>query len=219
MSNSSGSQNAPRRGGLIVISAPSGAGKSTLLSRLLQAVDNLWYSVSYTTRAPREGEQHGKDYFFVSVEEFLRMRERGEFLESAHVHGNFYGTSWRYIENELKLGRDILLDIDVQGAAMVSKVMPHTALVFVMPPGYDVLEQRLRARDLDKTDAIERRLRNSREEVTRFREFHYVIVNDDLEQATQALISIVRSERYRWRRSEHILLNIVSTFQQDEVKR
>lgn len=202
-----------RRGGLIVISAPSGAGKSTLLSRLLKAVENLAYSVSHTTRAPRPGEQHGKDYFFVSVEDFYRMRERGEFLESAHVHGNFYGTSKRYIEEELSRGRDILLDIDVQGASMVNQIMPQAALVFIMPPGYETLSNRLRSRGLDKAEDIEKRLRNATAEVIRFREFHYVIINDDLDQATTALVSIVQSERIRWRRSEHILRNIVSTFE------
>ena len=214
MSNEADVRKIPaRRGGLIVISAPSGAGKTTLLARLLKSVENLGYSISYTTRAPRPGEQHGKDYFFVSVDEFLRMRERGEFLESAHVHGNFYGTSRRVIEDELARGRDIVLDIDVQGASLISQVMPHSAQVFIMPPGFDVLAQRLRSRGLDKPEDIEQRLRNARDEVIRFREFHYVIINDDLEAATQYLISIVHAERVRWRRSEHILRNLVSTFE------
>ncbi|MBX7218871.1 MAG: guanylate kinase [Blastocatellia bacterium] len=202
-----------RRGGLIVISAPSGAGKSTLLGRLMNQVDTLEYSISYTTRAPREGEQHGREYFFVSVEEFHRRRERGEFLESAHVHGNFYGTSKHYIEDQLAQGKDIVLDIDVQGATMVSQIMPQSALIFIMPPNFAVLEKRLRSRGLDQAEAIARRLHNAREEVRRFRQFHFVIVNDNLDDATQALISIVHAERSRWRRSEHILRNIVSTFE------
>ncbi len=200
------------RGGLIVVSAPSGTGKSTVLSRVMEEVENLAYSISYTTRQPRRGEQDGKDYFFVSVEEFQRMRERGEFLESAVVHGNFYGTSHRYIENELQRGRNILLDIDVQGAKMIRQVMPDAALVFIMPPSFEQLEHRLRTRGSDSDEVIAQRLANARDEVLHYRDYHYVVVNDDLECSVRALMSIIEAERYRWRRSEPSIRNIVSTF-------
>ncbi len=203
-----------RYGMLVVISAPSGGGKSTLLGRLLSEVENLRYSVSYTTRAPRPGEENGVHYHFVTEEEFEVMRERGELLESAKVHGNYYGTGRRYVEEELAKGQDLILDIDVQGAEAVSTVLPESVRVFIMPPGFDILSERLRGRASDAPETVERRLRNAREEVTRFREFQYVVVNDELEEALRALISIVRAERQRWNRSEARLQSIVETFEQ-----
>jgi guanylate kinase len=208
------SSEVPRRYGmLVVISAPSGGGKSTLLGRLLSEVENLRYSVSYTTRAPRPGEENGSHYHFVTEEEFEVMRERGELLESAKVHGNYYGTGRRYVEEELAKGQDLILDIDVQGAEAVSTVLPESVRVFIMPPGFDILSERLRGRASDAPETVERRLRNAREEVTRFREFQYVVVNDELEEALRALISIVRAERQRWNRSEARLQSIVETFE------
>lgn len=203
----------PRYGMLVVISAPSGGGKSTLLGRLLKEVDNLRYSVSYTTRAPRPGEEDGVHYHFVSEADFERMRERGELLESAKVHGNYYGTGRRYVEEELAQGHDLILDIDVQGAEAVSTVLPDSVRIFIMPPGFDILSERLRGRASDSPETVERRLRNARGEVARFREFQYVVVNDDLETALRSLISIIRAERERWNRSEARLQSIVETFE------
>jgi guanylate kinase len=201
-----------REGMLIVVSSPSGGGKSTLLARLFHALPDLRYSISYTTRPPRPGEVDGRDYHFVTEAEFARMRAAGELLESAQVHGNQYGTSRLEIESELAHGQDIVLDIDVQGAAAIRAIMPDSVRIFIMPPGFDVLSQRLRARGSDAPEVVERRLRNARAEVTRFREFQYVVVNDDLETAVQELTSIVRAERRRWTRSEAHLKNIVNAF-------
>lgn len=203
----------PRYGMLVVISAPSGGGKSTLLGRLLKEVENLRYSVSYTTRKPRPGEEDGVHYHFVSEADFERMRERGELLESAKVHGNYYGTGRRYVEEELAQGHDLILDIDVQGAEAVSTVLPDSVRIFIMPPGFDILSERLRGRASDSPETVERRLRNARGEVARFREFQYVVVNDDLETALRSLISIIRAERERWNRSEARLQSIVETFE------
>jgi len=196
---------------LVVVSAPSGGGKSTLLSRLLASVDNLYYSVSYTTRPPRPGERHGEHYYFVSPDDFERMREHGEFLESALVHGHFYGTHRKFVETRLSQGHDLILDIDVQGAESVAHVMPEATRIFIMPPSYEVLRQRLCARGSDDPVTIAQRLRNATQEVRRFREFHYVVINDDLERALHALTCIIMAERERWRLSEKLLESIVDT--------
>ncbi|QUW03982.1 guanylate kinase [Chloracidobacterium validum] len=198
---------------LVVVSAPSGGGKSTLLRRLLAEVDNLRYSISYTTRPPRPGERDGEHYYFVSPDDFERMREHGEFLESALVHGHFYGTHRKFVEATLDRGQDLILDIDVQGAESLANIMPEATRIFIMPPSYDVLCQRLRARGSDDPAIIARRLRNAGQEVRRFREFHYVVVNDDLDRALQALICIIGAERERWRLTEKALDAIVATFQ------
>lgn len=206
-----------RRGMLVVVSAPSGGGKSTLLSRLLNAVDNLYYSISYTTRPPRPGERHGEHYYFVSPDDFERMREHGEFLESALVHGHFYGTHRKFVETRLDQGHDLILDIDVQGAESLANIMPEAPRIFLMPPSYEVLRQRLCARGSDHAQVIARRLRNAMQEVRRFREFHYVVVNDDLERALRALICIITAERERWRLSEKLLEAIVDTFHPESI--
>ncbi|MCS7078906.1 MAG: guanylate kinase [Chloracidobacterium sp.] len=201
-----------RRGMLVVISAPSGGGKSTLLGRLLAEVDNLHYSISYTTRPPRPGERHGEHYYFVSPDDFERMREHGEFLESAVVHGHFYGTHRKFVETTLERGQDLILDVDVQGAESLATIMPEAARIFIMPPNYEVLRRRLFARGSDDPAAIAQRLQNASREVRRFREFHYVVVNDDLERALRALVCIIEAERERWRLSEKKLDAIVETF-------
>ncbi len=203
----------PRRGMLVAVSAPSGGGKSTLLGRLLEEVENLRYSISYTTRPPRPGERHGEHYYFVSPDDFERMREHGEFLESAVVHGYFYGTHRKFVESILDRGQDLILDIDVQGAESLATIMPEATRIFIMPPSYEVLCQRLRARGSDDPSVVTHRLRNAGREVRRFREFHYVIINNDFDRALQALICIVKAERERWRLSEKALDAIVATFQ------
>ncbi|OYT72781.1 MAG: guanylate kinase [Chloracidobacterium sp. CP2_5A] len=198
---------------LVVVSAPSGGGKSTLLNRLLAEVENLHYSISYTTRPPRPGERNGEHYYFVSPDDFERMREHGEFLESAVVHGHFYGTHRKFVEDTLDRGQDLILDIDVQGAESLATIMPEATRIFIMPPSYEVLRQRLSARGSDDPSAIARRLQNASREVRRFREFHYVIINDNLDRALRALTCIVSAERERWRLSEKALDAIIATFQ------
>jgi guanylate kinase len=207
--------NMDRLGNLLVITAPSGAGKSTLVSRLRQSDREIAFSVSYTTRAARPNEQHSREYFFVSIEEFEAMRERGEFLEYAKVHNHYYATHRESVRRALEAGRDIVLDIDVQGAEQIRRLMPQAVLIFIMPPSFTELSDRLRNRGQDSPEVIERRLSNATDEVARYKEFDYVIINDDLEMATAALIAIARAERYRPNRIEQRILSILSSFRKE----
>jgi len=200
------------RGNLIVVTAPPGAGKSTLVEYVVSHVDGLRYSISYTTREPRGKELHGRDYFFVSLEEFRRMRSRGEFIESAEVHGNLYGTARAAIDAARKEGQDIILDIDVQGARQICAVIPDAITVFVLPPSFQELEQRLRQRNTDGRYDIERRLRNASVEVQSYREFQYLIINDNLERACSALAAIILAERHRVNRLSAVAEKIISSF-------
>ncbi|HZS46020.1 MAG TPA: guanylate kinase [Blastocatellia bacterium] len=203
------------RGYLVVVTAPSGAGKSTLVHNALQRLPNLTYSVSYTTRALRGQERDGCDYFFVTVEQFLKMRESGHFIECAEVHGHWYGTARHVIEEQLDNGRDVILDIDVQGAAQIRNLMPHAITIFILPPSFAVLEQRLRDRNTDNRYDVETRLSNARKEVERYTEFDYLIINEDREVATQALISVITAARYRRECQETAALRIIKTFHED----
>lgn len=200
------------RGNLIVVSAPSGAGKSSLVQRALKKVTRLKYSVSYTTRTPRGTEEHGVDYFFVSEEDFLCMRERGEFLESAEVHGYFYGTHRATIEAMLDEGFDVILDIDVQGAEQILRHMPESVTIFIMPPSKKVLEARLRDRNLNAPDDLERRIRNATAEVRLYDRFDYVIINEIRNRAFGWLKAIIIAERRRPRRQKKRLQSIIATF-------
>lgn len=200
------------RGKLIVVSAPSGAGKSSLAERVLKRVEGLHFSVSYTTREARGTEQHGVDYFFVSEAEFLGMRERGEFLESAEVHGNLYGTHEGTVEEMLSAGVDVMLDIDVQGAEQVRRRVPEAVLVFILPPSREVLEARLRARNLNESWDIERRLRNASIEVQLYERFDYVVINEDLDRALAQLEAIILGERGRPERQRNRIESIIATF-------
>lgn len=184
-------------GNIFIVAAPSGAGKTTLVSALLAADSNVRLSVSYTTRAPREGERHGTDYHFVSREEFVAMIGRGEFLEHAEVYGNFYGTSERWIREQLAKGQDILLEIDWQGAQQVRKLFPQAISVFVLPPSLETLERRLRGRAKDSEDAIQRRMQSAQEEIRHVDEYDYVIVNEYIDEAVRDIISLVRAARLR----------------------
>jgi guanylate kinase len=187
-------------GTLIIITAPSGAGKTTLVGGLLERDARVRLSVSYTTRAPREGEVDGRHYHFVDVATFRNMRDRGEFLEWAEVHGNYYGTSKAWIREQIASGADILLEIDWQGAQQVRKAFPEAVGVFVLPPSFEVLEQRLRGRGTDSDDVIARRLLGARGEMRHVGEFDYVILNDVLEDAVGDLVAIVRASRLRYSR-------------------
>lgn len=184
-----------QQGNIFVVTAPSGAGKTTLVAALLAADQQIKLSVSYTTRAPREGEVDGKNYHFVSREAFIAMLQRGEFLESAEVYGNFYGTSQLWIQQQLDAGNDILLEIDWQGAQQVRKLFPRAIGVFILPPSLQVLEQRLRGRGTDSEESIAKRMASAREEITHVDEFDFVIVNEVMDEAIQDLISVVRAPR------------------------
>ncbi len=184
-------------GTLLIVAAPSGAGKTSLVAALLEADRAVRLSVSFTTRAPRAGEVDGRDYHFVSVRDFEAMRERGEFLESAEVHGNLYGTSRSWVAERLAAGEDILLEIDWQGAAQVRRAMPAAIGIFILPPSMTVLEQRLRARASDSEEVIARRLAAAREEIAHVAEFDYVIINDRFDDAVRDLVAIVQAERLR----------------------
>ncbi len=184
-----------RRGLLFVITAPSGAGKSSLINALLEADPTLKLSISYTTRPPRRGEKDGREYHFVGEPAFLAMRERGEFLESAQVHGNHYGTSKKVILDALGRGEDLVLEIDWQGAQQVRKLYPHAVGVFILPPSVEELERRMRSRGQDSDEVIRRRLNNAREELAHQHEFNYRIINKDFDTARRELAEIIRNER------------------------
>lgn len=202
----------PERGTLIVVSAPSGAGKSSLVVRALKQLRRLRYSISYTTRPPRGPERHGVDYFFVTEADFIAMRERGEFIESASVHGFYYGTHRATIEQMLAEGNDVILDIDVQGAAQMRERMSEAVTIFVLPPSKKVLEARLRRRNLNAPDDLARRLANATSEVRLYERFDYVIINDDRDRAFGALKAIITAERRRPFRQRNKIQSILDTF-------
>jgi len=184
-------------GSLFIVCAPSGAGKTSLVAELLKADPQIRMSVSHTTRKPRPGEVDGREYHFVSEERFAQMVGRGEFLESARVHGNHYGTSQGWIDEQRAAGRDILLEIDWQGAAQVRRVIPDAVGIFVLPPSFEALVGRLNKRAQDPPDVIATRLASAREEIGHVAEFDYVIINDKFDAAVQDLIAIVRAHRLR----------------------
>jgi guanylate kinase len=184
-------------GNLFILSAPSGAGKSSLVSAALAEDKRLALSVSFTTRPPRAGEANGRDYHFVDPKTFEAMLERGEFLESAEVHGNRYGTSQKWIAEARAKGLDILLEIDWQGAQQVRRAFPDAVSIFILPPPpvLEELERRLRGRGQDPEEAIQRRLRDAREEISHVAEFDYVIINKEFEEARRDLSAVVRAAR------------------------
>lgn len=185
-------------GSIFMIVAPSGAGKSTLVNALLVKEPAIKLSVSTTTRTPRPGEQHGREYFFTSVEDFLTRSASGEFLESAQVHGNYYGTSRVLIAEQIKAGTDVLLEIDWQGAHQIKKQFPHAVGIFILPPSIEALEERLKKRGLDTPQVITRRMVAAGGEVAHAFEFEYVIINQEFATALAELISIVTATRCRF---------------------
>jgi guanylate kinase len=180
-----------------IISAPSGSGKSTLTNEILKLVPNLVFSISYTTRALRGSEQNGKQYHFVTKEEFDRMVREGEFLEHANVYGKCYGTARRFLREAGQSGNDLLLDIDVQGAAQIKKNLSDAISIFVLPPDRKTLEWRLRNRSEDPEDEIQRRLKTASREIEEYDKYDYVLINDQLEKSIERLQAIVLSERLR----------------------
>jgi guanylate kinase len=181
----------------LVLSAPSGGGKTTIARRLLERRSDVGYSISCTTRRPRAGEQTGRDYFFLTPEEFRARRERGEFAESAEVHGQWYGTLRSEIERVLSQGKHVIMDIDVQGAAQLSRAFPQSVLVFVMPPSAEVLLDRLRARKTEDPASLARRMINALEELRRAEEYQYVVVNDELDGAVARVSAVIDAETSR----------------------
>lgn len=184
-----------RTGILFVLSAPSGGGKSTVLKALRAENATLGYSVSATTRPPRPGETHGKDYFFYSVEEFHRLIRQKAFYEWAVVHKHLYGTLRKVVDAELDAGRDVLLDIDVQGGLSIKRLRPDAVLIFLLPPSMAVLETRLRGRKSDSNEVIELRLRNARHELTFTPQYDYALINEDLTRTVHDVRSIIEGER------------------------
>ncbi len=200
---------------VFIISAPSGSGKSTLVKRLLAEVDGLSFSVSCTTRAPRGQEKPGQAYDFIDRLEFERRIFAGEFLEHAEVFGNYYGTHRSALEEAKASGKDLVLDIDVQGAAQLKERIPDAVTIFVLAPSRAILEQRLRARSQDADEVIRRRLAKAAGEIRNYSLYDYVLVNEDLEPAVESLKAIVRAERVRRIRVEEKIRPILATFGQE----
>ena len=188
----------------IILSAPSGAGKTTIAKQLLMMRDDLGYSVSCTSRPPREGELNGRDYHFVTREEFVVHRERGELAESAEVHGNLYGTLRSEVQRVLASGRHVVMDIDVQGTRQFIRAFPESVLIFILPPSAEVLLSRLKARNTESRDTLLRRLRSAREELHEVDMYRYVVVNDDLGAAVARVSSIIDAEGVRHDRVERL---------------
>jgi guanylate kinase len=200
------------RGILLIVSSPSGGGKGTLIRRVLKTVPNLGYSVSFTTRPPRDGEINGRDYFFISEAAFREMIDGDEFLEWAHVHAHLYGTGRAQVERELQERHDIILEIDVQGAESVKRLAPGAVGVFILPPSFEILRERLIARGSERDKDLALRLGNARSEVEHYREFDYVIINDDVERAAAQLASVVYAERARRERQEQSAQEVLESF-------
>jgi guanylate kinase len=190
---------------VLIISAPSGSGKSTLVNELFKLVSDLDFSISYTTRAPRGSEQNGKQYFFITRQEFERMIQADEFLEHAEVFGYYYGTARRFLREAEAKCRDLLLDIDVQGAEQIKRKLPEAVSIFVLPPDRKTLEWRLRRRGEDAEPVIERRLATAEREIEAYDKYDYILINDRLEESIENLQAIVQSERLR--RTGHTLSN------------
>ena len=186
-------------GNLFVVAAPSGGGKTSLTRALLEREPGIRLSVSYTTRGPRPGETDGIDYHFVTPEAFGALKDAGEFLEHAHVHGNWYATSGTWLRNQVDAGQDVLLEIDWQGAAQVRKLIPESVHIFILPPSLALLRERLQRRGQDDAQTIERRLSAAREEMRHCGEFDYVIINQEFASAVDDLSAIVRAARLRSR--------------------
>jgi guanylate kinase len=199
---------------VFIISAPSGSGKSTLVARLLDDLKYVTFSVSYTTRSPRKGEVNGEAYHFISRDDFMERIEKKEFLEYADVFGNFYGTHKSALEGAKRDGKDLVLDIDVQGAAQLKKRIPDAVTIFVLAPSREKLEQRLRARGQEREEVTQRRLADAAKEIRNYSLYDYVLINDELTEAVETLKSIVRAERVKRIRVEEKIKPILATFDQ-----
>jgi guanylate kinase len=185
----------PRKPVVYIISAPSGSGKSTLVNEILKQVTDLEFSISYTTRPPRGSEINGHQYYFIQRPEFEQMVRENKFLEHAEVFGNYYGTAKRFLEEAEQKGRDLLLDIDVQGAEQIQRKLPDATSIFILPPDRKTLEERLRKRSEDREEVIQRRLQTATREIENYQRYNYILVNDQLEESIKCLRAIVRGER------------------------
>ena len=205
------------KGNLIIISSPSGGGKGTLIKEILTTLPNIGYSISYTTRAIRPGEENGREYFFVSQTDFDRRIADGDFLEYAQVHGNWYGTSRSFVKALIAEGKDVILEIDVQGAGWVRRKMPDAVGIFILPPSFEVLRARLTARATEGMEAFALRLLNSFEEVKEYSRFGYVVVNDDIASASRRLEWIILAERQRADRQMPLIKDILDSFDKSKL--
>jgi guanylate kinase len=199
-------------GSLFVVVAPSGAGKTSLVNRLLEEEPNIHLSVSYTTRSPRAGENHGRDYHFIERAAFENMIAAGDFLEHANVYGNYYGTSRRWIETELAGDHDVLLEIDWQGAKQVRTLFPRMVGIFILPPSLEELRKRLESRGKDSRETIEKRMASTREDISHVLEFEYIIVNERFEAALTDLKSVVRATRVSQAQQSVRLASLLAEF-------
>ncbi len=201
-------------GTLYVIAAPSGAGKTSLVKALIESLEHIRVSVSYTTRAARPGEQEGVNYHFISHEQFEKMLDGSEFLEHAQVFDNYYGTGQAWADSELKKGVDVILEIDWQGAQQIRRLHPDCASIFILPPSRETLEQRLRQRNQDSDEIIARRMQGAVEEMNHYVEFDYLVINDDFQTALADLQSIVKSHRLQQRlqneKLKHLLVDLLA---------
>jgi guanylate kinase len=210
---SDGRSPAERMTTVFIISAPSGSGKSTLVSRLLASDPGLRFSVSYTTRKPRGNEKPGESYIYISHDEFEDRIQRVEFLEHAQVFGNYYGTNRKVLDQAQREGKDLILDIDVQGARQLKERIPEAVTIFILAPSRDILEQRLRARSEDSEQVIQRRLKDAAEEIRNYVQYDYVLVNHQVEESVATLAAIVRAERVRRMRMEEQIRPILRSFE------
>jgi guanylate kinase len=204
-------------GKLIIITSPSGGGKGTIIKEVLTTVPDLAYSVSLTTRAPRPGEAGGREYHFVTLDEFNAFRDQDGFLEYAEVHGNFYGTSRAKIGEHTRSGKDVILEIDVQGAAAVLEKVPESVSIFILPPSYEALAERLRSRNTEDPAQLALRLSNSVTEVRRYEEFEYFVINDNLTDAVDRVRSIILGERQRRARQTESIRAILDSFDASKI--
>ncbi len=199
---------------VFIISAPSGSGKSTLVDGLMKRVKGLSFSISYTTRKPRGKERSGQNYYYISRQDFEERIRRGEFLEHAEVFGNYYGTHRSVLERAEREGRDLVLDIDVQGARQLKSQIADAVSIFILAPSRKILEQRLRDRSEDPDEVIRRRLREAAEEIRSYAAYDYIVVNREVEEAVDTLASIVKAERARRQRQEAAVRPILATFEE-----
>ena len=200
------------RGNLYIVSAPSGSGKTTLLQHLIENLDDLIFSVSYTTRRPRGHEKDGVEYFFIERDEFLRMIDAEDFIEWAEYHGNLYGTSRRFVEDSIAAGNDVILDIDVHGARQIKEKVTDAVTIFLMPPSFVELERRLKERRLEDDETIRMRLAIAKTEITRYRDYDYIVVNDKLEESVSLFDAVVRSGWAKPERQEGRIRKIIDSF-------
>jgi guanylate kinase len=200
------------RGNLYIVSAPSGSGKTTLLQHLLRSFDDLKFSVSHTTRPPRQGEKDAVDYYFTDRTTFMRMVDRGEFLEWAEFNCQVYGTTRAFVEEQIGAGRDVILDIEVQGAKQVKNTIKDATAIFILPPSFEELKRRLTDRMLESDDVIRRRLEIAKREILYYRDYDYIIINDILENSIRLLESIIRSGTAKPRRQQSRIEEIIASF-------